>query len=103
MEIPALEGKVSLYQLTDRNRTLSVDDLKIATVTNGPIDDVQRKVICNGVCDSISLFVLVDKLSLLGWQYVELAAVSNDAVLIIVLEAVGQLSDSDFLEFDLHA
>ena len=50
----------------------------------------------------VALLVLVDELALVGRPDVELARVADDALLVVVLVALGEVADRDFQWLDLQ-
>lgn len=89
VEIAEQVSKVAIHILADADGALlPVDDLVGAVVAHGPVHHVERKSLCECVNDGIALFVLIYKLALIGWTYVQFAPEGAYAVLGIVLVAL---------------
>ena len=103
MEIAEHEGEVAVDILANADGALlAVDDFVGAIFAHGPIHHIEREALRERVDDGIALFFLVDEFTLERRAHIEFAAVGAYAVFVVVLIAVGQLADGDFVEFYVH-
>ena len=103
VEVAHVEGKVAIYILANADGALlAINDLERAVLTCCPIHDVEREALHDRVDNSIALFFLVDKFTLVRRADVQFPAIAEYAVLGIVRITGRQVANGDFLEFYLH-
>jgi len=96
VEVQVVNREVAFDVLADTDRALlAIDDLEVAVVADRPIHHVQREVLADGVDDRSALLLPVDELTLIRRADVEPAAVADDASLLVVLVALGELPNTD--------
>ena len=57
----------------------------------------------DGINDLLTLIIIIDKGSLVGRANVELATVTDYAIVSIVVVAFNKVEDGDFAQFNFHA
>ena len=61
-----------------------------------PVHYVQRIAVQNRCDDSLLFFLIVDKLTLIGWANVELAIITANALFVVIHVTEGNFTDSHF-------
>ena len=103
VKIAEIESKITVHILANGNGALlAVNDFVGTVFPNCPIHHIQRKTLCERVDDGVALFLLIDELALVGRSHIQAAAIGSHAILVVVFVACRQLTDSDFVKFNLH-
>lgn len=104
MKILEIERKFSSDILTDTDSSLlSIEDLVGIIFIFDPIHDIEWEILSHRLDNRISLFVFVNKLSLVLWANIEFATKANHAIFLVINISFYDFTNSDFSEFYFHS
>ena len=93
-----VDREVTLNILADAYCSLlTIKHFKIAIIIFNPVHHVQRKILCDGTDNFVTLFVFIDKFPLKSWADIQPSIVSHDTVLSTVLVSCNYFSHRNLM------
>ena len=92
-----------MYILTKANSSLlTIKDFKSTILIFYPVHNIQRKPLHNSINNSISLFIFINKFTLILWSYIQSTVISNNAIFLIICVVFSYFPYCQFMQFNFH-